>query len=133
MLDGISLAASVITLVVGVAEVVKKARTFYRASEELGELLVYFDISPSMLMLNYLLLEEQVEQFANVLAGIDDRSSTYPSNVITILGRARKTLEQLKILLETKIIPKINNSSRIRRRAWAKWRSKVYRIQRSLK
>ena len=68
-----------------------------------------------------------------MLAGIDDRKSTYPSNVITILGRARTTLEQLKILVETKIITKYNNSSRIRRRAWSKWRSKVYRIQSSLK
>ncbi|MCJ1265528.1 hypothetical protein MMC22_005408, partial [Lobaria immixta] len=115
MLDGLSLVASVITLVAGVVEVVKRARTFYRASEELGELL------------------EQVEQFANVLSGIDDRKSTYPSNVITILGRAKTTLEQLKSLVETKIITKVNNSSRVRRRAWAKSRSKVYRIQSSLK
>ena len=56
MLDGPSLVASVITLVAGVVGVVKKARTFYRASEELGELLVGFDIPPLMLMLNYPLL-----------------------------------------------------------------------------
>lgn len=56
MLDGLSLVAGVITLVAGVVEVVKKARTFYRASLELGELLVCFDLSPSMLMLNYPLL-----------------------------------------------------------------------------
>ena len=56
MLDGLSLVASVITLVAGVVEVVKKARIFYRASEELGELLVSFDLLPSMLMLNYPLL-----------------------------------------------------------------------------
>jgi hypothetical protein len=56
MLDGLSLVASVITFVAGVVEVVKKARTFYQASEELSELLVCFDISPSMLMLDYPLL-----------------------------------------------------------------------------
>ena len=56
MLDGLSLVTSVITLTVAVVDVVKKARTFYRASEELGELLVCLDISHSMLMLNCPLL-----------------------------------------------------------------------------
>ncbi len=68
-----------------------------------------------------------------MLPGIDDQQSIYTSNVVTILGKAKATLEQLKSLLETKIITKVNNSSRIRQRAWAKSRSKVYRIQSSLK
>lgn len=44
MLDGLSLVAGVITLTEGVIEVVKYARTFYRASEELGELQACFDV-----------------------------------------------------------------------------------------
>lgn len=44
MLDGLSLVAGVITLTGGVVEVVKYARTFYRASEELGELQACFDV-----------------------------------------------------------------------------------------
>lgn len=56
MLDGLSLVASVITIVAGVIEVVKKARTFYRASKELEELLACLDLSRSMLLLIYPLL-----------------------------------------------------------------------------
>ena len=133
MMDGLSLVTSVITLVAGVVAVVKKVITFYQASEELEELLACPDLSRLMLLLNDPLLQEQVEQFANALTGIDDRERVYPSNVITILGRARTTLDNLKTLLETRIIAKLKNSSRIRRRAWAKSRSKIYRIQSSLK
>ena len=53
MLDGLSLVASVITLVAAVTGVVKKVKTFYRASEELEELLVCTTILPCKLMLNY--------------------------------------------------------------------------------
>ena len=132
-MDGLSLVTSVITLVAGVFAVVKRVITFYRASEELEELLACPDLSRSMLLLNDPLLKEQVDHFANALAGIDDRERVYPSNVITILGRARTTLDNLKTLLETRIMAKLNNSSRTRRRAWAKSRSKIYRIQSSLK
>ena len=52
MLDGLSLVTSVITIVGVVVEVVKKARTFYRASEEFEELLACLDLSRSMLLLN---------------------------------------------------------------------------------
>ncbi|KAK0516928.1 hypothetical protein JMJ35_000083 [Cladonia borealis] len=63
MMDGLSVVTGVITLVTVVVEVVKKARTFYQASEEFEELL------------------EQIEQFTNALAGIDDQERTYPSNI----------------------------------------------------
>ena len=52
MMDGLSVVASVITLVTVVVEVVKKARTFYWASEELEELRVGLALSRSMLPLN---------------------------------------------------------------------------------
>ena len=53
MMDGLSVVTGVITLVKVVVEVVKKARTFYRASEELEALLACLDLSHSMLLLNY--------------------------------------------------------------------------------
>lgn len=84
-------------------------------------------------MLKYPLYQEQVEQLANILSEIDDQRRTYPSNVVTTLGKAKVTLEQLQSLLEIKIINKVNSSSRIRRSAWARNRSKAYRIQSSLK
>ena len=52
MMDGLSVVTAVITLVTVVVEVVKKAKTFYRASEELEELLARLDLSRSMLLLN---------------------------------------------------------------------------------
>ncbi|KAI4162645.1 MAG: hypothetical protein LQ342_003691 [Letrouitia transgressa] len=115
MLNPLSLVAGMITLTGGVIGVVKYARTFYRNSEELGE------------------LQEQLEQFANVLSGIDDQRSTHAANIITILGKAKITLEQLKGLFETRITSKMNNSSRSRRRSWARNKSKMCRIQSSLK
>lgn len=53
-MDGLSLVASVITLAVGVVEVVKEVRAFYRASAELGGFLVCFEIASLLLLLNYL-------------------------------------------------------------------------------
>ena len=47
MLDGLSLIASVITLIAAITESVKYARTFYRAPEELGALQAGLDISIS--------------------------------------------------------------------------------------
>ena len=52
MMDGLSVVTSVITLVAGVVEVVKKVITFYRASEELEELQACLDLSRSMLLLS---------------------------------------------------------------------------------
>ena len=54
MFDGLSLVASVFTLTAAVVEIIKKVKSFYRAAEELGELIVCIGTSPSMLMLNYL-------------------------------------------------------------------------------
>ena len=50
-MDGLSAVASVATLVAGVVEVVKKLRAFYRASEELGALLVCLEIASFWLLL----------------------------------------------------------------------------------
>lgn len=52
MLDGLSFVTSVITLVGVVVEVVKKARKFYRATEEFEELLACLDLLRSSLLLN---------------------------------------------------------------------------------
>ena len=67
------------------------------------------------------------------MAAIENRKGAYPSDVITILDRSKARLEQLEVLLETKIITKIKTSPRVRRRAWARRKSKVYSIQSSLK
>ena len=67
------------------------------------------------------------------MAAIENRRWAYTSDVITILNRSKARLEQLKILLETKIVAKIETSSWVRRRAWARRKSKVYSIQSSLK
>ena len=52
---GLSLITSVTTFVTVVVEVVKKVRTFYRASEGLGDLPVFSNLSPPILMLNPLI------------------------------------------------------------------------------
>lgn len=64
---------------------------------------------------------------------IDDQQSHSSSAVITTLSQAKATLEQLKTLLEAKLLSRVNGSSRIRRRTWARNRSKVYKLQSSLK
>ena len=52
MMDGLSVVTGVITLVTVVVEVVKKARTFYRASGEFEELLACLGLPRSTLLLN---------------------------------------------------------------------------------
>ena len=52
MMDGLSLVTSVITLVAGVVEVVKRVITFYRASEEVRELQPGLDLSRPILLLS---------------------------------------------------------------------------------
>ena len=53
-MDGLSLVASVVTLAVGVVGIVKELKAFCRASEELGVLLVCFDILSLLLLLKCL-------------------------------------------------------------------------------
>ena len=88
------------------------------------------------LALNFALLKEQVDDFTNMIREIDDQqssSASAASAVTTTLSHAKFTLERLKILLEVKLSPRASGSSRKSRRAWAKNRSKLYRIQSSLK
>lgn len=141
MFDGVSLVASVVTLVGVITQAVKYAKTLYRAHEELEALQVWSSASSAMQAiglrfcyptLNRLCPQQQVEQFTTVVQEIEGQQSLSPAT-ITILLSAKGTLDQLQQLLKGKILTNANDSLHIRRRAWAKHRSELCRIQKSLK
>ena len=68
----------------------------------------------------------------NVVQEIDSQQRLFSPTVITILSKSREILDQLEELVKDKILKEVNGSLGVRRRAWAKYRSKVYGIQRSL-
>ena len=133
-MDAVSLAVSLITVVSGVIKVIKEVRAFYQASEELETLLVS-SLIPCWEHCSYVHLrhQDQIEQFERVVAIVEGRPGALTADISTILNRAKTHLEQLKVLLETKILSTKNAPQRVRRRAWAKRKSKVYSIQSTLR
>jgi hypothetical protein len=144
MLDGVALIASVITIATVVIEGVQHAKTFYRAFEEFRTLQAsstlrarfhrrFFHIIHFFTLI-FSSLQEQVEHFTNLVKEINDQHAVSLSSVIkTSLSRAKITLEQLDQLIQVKILKNVNGTSRARRRAWTRNRSKVYKIQNALK
>ncbi|KAL9045865.1 MAG: hypothetical protein Q9214_001166 [Letrouitia sp. 1 TL-2023] len=116
MTDVISLVASVITIAAGVNIGVKYAKACSRAREELEA------------------LETRVEQFSTLVKDIDAQQAIRSSAAIAaILAKAKLTLERLGELVQNKLLKNVNGTSRARRRAWARNKSRVYRIQAELK
>lgn len=66
-----------------------------------------------------------------VIQEIEHRQGLSPA-VAAVLSQARSNLNGLKELIDEKISHKVNGHSRVRRRAWAKYRSHVYETQSSL-
>lgn len=67
-----------------------------------------------------------------ILQEIDDQQWFFSATIVTTLAKTREILDQLDKLLRSKILSEANGSSRVRRRAWAKHRTKVYDLHRSL-
>ena len=66
-----------------------------------------------------------------VIQEIEHRQGLSPA-VVAVLSQARLNLNRLKELIDEKISHKANGRSRVRRRAWAKYRPQVYETQSSL-
>ena len=82
----------------------------------------------------YSTLQEQVGNFTSILKEIDDQQALSLSTVITRnLSRAKLTLEQLDQLIRARILKNVNGTSRARRRAWTRNKSKVGKFQDALK
>ncbi|KAL8924226.1 MAG: hypothetical protein Q9208_004190 [Pyrenodesmia sp. 3 TL-2023] len=116
MAEAVALFASVITIAALVKESVRRVRTFLRASEEL------------------VALQEQVEDFAVLVRDIKDQhASTAPQTITTALFRATQTLRHLHSLMKTKVLREQNITARALRRAWARNRTNIFRLQDVLK
>ncbi|KAL8901605.1 MAG: hypothetical protein Q9207_005117 [Kuettlingeria erythrocarpa] len=116
MAEAVALFASVITIVALVKDGVRRVRTFFRASEEL------------------VALQEQVGDFAALVSDIKDHhAGPAPQTVTTALFRATLTLEHMHSIIKTKVLREQNVTARTFRRAWARNRTNVFRLQDALK
>ena len=68
-----------------------------------------------------------------ILDAIRDPHAVSLPSVAAVLAKSEASLAELRSLLESKIETQASGRPRARRRAWARYRSEVYRIQRSLK
>ena len=78
-------------------------------------------------------IQEEVEQLAMILHDIRNPHAMNVPSVAVVLTKTEASLTELKLLLESKIQTQTGGRPRARRRAWAKYSSEVYTIQRSLK
>ena len=71
-------------------------------------------------------------QFSDIVQELHDQQFSYSPTVLSTLSKSRDILNQLESLLEVKVLIQVNGSSRVSRRAWARYRSKVHNIQSSI-
>ena len=75
-----------------------------------------------------------MEHFSILLDDIRRQDGAcHSATVAPILSKAQSTLEELDQLLQVKFLRNIHSTSRARKRAWARNRSKVYKMQNDLK
>ena len=78
--------------------------------------------------------QAQVEHFSILLEGIHHQEGVCNSAAVaTILSTAKSTLEKLNQLVQVKLVKNMHGTSRARKRAWARNKSKVYKMQNELK
>ncbi|PVH89984.1 hypothetical protein DL98DRAFT_647652 [Cadophora sp. DSE1049] len=108
--------ASIVTLTKLVLDGVKLAKTLYKAPDDLAA------------------LQDQLECFNVMLAEIEKcHNHDWPGLVSTTLGRARLTIEQIHQLVELKLLKTNGSTSRARRRAWARHKSKIHSLRDALR
>ena len=78
-------------------------------------------------------IQEEVEQLAMILNDIRNPHAMNVPSVAVVLTKTEASLAELKSLLERKIQTQTGGRPRARQRAWARYRSEVYTIQKSLK
>lgn len=75
-----------------------------------------------------------MEHFSILLEGIHRQERVCNSvAVATTLSTAKSTLEKLNQLVQVKLLKNMHGTSRARKRAWARNKSKVYKMQNELK
>jgi hypothetical protein len=134
-----------------VTELIKHAKTFYRAQAEFNVLqasrkhtLIQFFAEPEAFARTAFLVkamltlsvstQEQLEHFTALLNEIGSQNATLSSSVIeTSLSQAKITMEQLHQLIQVKILQNVDGTSRARRRAWTRNKSKICSIVDALK
>ena len=131
--------ASVITVATLVHDGIKLGKSLYRASEEFDALLViqarsansaFIASLPLMPSLN----KDQTESFLILVNEIKIQPVDSLSTAICkTLSRARYDLEQVNHILQAKVLRNVDGTSRARRRAWARDKSKIYKIREALK
>lgn len=78
-------------------------------------------------------LQEQLEEFIDILGEIrKEHSDSCSIGVTTSLSNAKRDIEQLDQLIKKHILPNAA-TSRARRAAWMRHKSKIYRLQHALK
>ncbi|KAF2799354.1 hypothetical protein K505DRAFT_294860 [Melanomma pulvis-pyrius CBS 109.77] len=84
-------------------------------------------------MLTLLPLQEQLEDFIDILGEIrKEHSDSYSIGVTTSLSNAKRDIEKLDQVIKKHILPNAS-TSRARRAAWMRYKSKICRLQDSLK
>lgn len=79
-------------------------------------------------------MQEQVEHFTALLNEIESQNAIISSPVIERgLSRAKIKIGQLHEIIQVKILRNVNSTSRARRRAWTRNKSKICSIVDALK
>jgi len=104
--------ASIVTLTKLVLDGVRIAKTLYKAPDDLAA------------------LQDQLENFNGMLAEIEkSHNHVLPGPVFTTLERSKLAIEQIRQLVELKLLKTNGSTSRARRRAWARHKSKIHSLR----
>ena len=80
-----------------------------------------------------LLLQEQLSQFQLLVNTVKENEQYRCAGVTSALLRAERTIQRLNQLVQIRLLKNAEGTSRVRRRAWARNKSKILRLQDALK
>ena len=79
------------------------------------------------------MLQEQLLQFQDLVKTVKENERYRCAGVTSALLGAERTIQRLNQLVQIRLLKKVESTSRVRRRAWARNKSKILKLQDALK
>lgn len=142
MAEVVGLISGIITIVAAVSEGLKSANAVRCASEDFETLQVTLLNSHCSIRLIHvlwtlqayrLILQEQILQFQVLVNTVKENEDYRSTGVTSALLGAERTIQRLNQLVQIRLLRKVEGTSRFRRRAWARNKSKILKLQDTLR
>ena len=142
MAEAIGLISGIITVVAAVSEGLKSASAVRCASEDFERLqvtLLNFHCSIRLIHVLWtlqayrLILQEQLVQFQVLVNTVKENEDYRNAGVTSALLGAERTIQRLNQLVQSRLLKKLEGTSRVRRRAWVRNKTKILKLQDALR